>query len=168
MANPLQTIGAQYQPAARTTTTRRLARRLWGVTRERAIDANIWHYAGLFGLRDDENKLWSRHLISGGNIVLKSVFGLFFILSVGTAAVAQQLEPGSLGEPLRGDKQVWISRCPQGTRPISGTCFVDGPSTSRETLHAVGAVANENAWLCNWTAPVQASVQAWCMKTPRQ
>jgi hypothetical protein len=82
-------------------------------------------------------------------------------------AQAQEGLPGSLGTATPGNNNMlWESTCPAGTRPISGTCNVEGPSTAPETLHSFGYDAGMNAWACNWTAPVKAHVVAWCAKIP--
>jgi hypothetical protein len=103
-------------------------------------------------------------------LTLPSVaFGAFGFLLYGRAVnelvqyikdqtVDHQLVWGPNGTP-RPDGMVWVAKCPNNSRPITGTCVVlEGHvSNSSVPLQNFGVNPDNNQWECAWTQRVLAA-----------
>jgi hypothetical protein len=79
---------------------------------------------------------------------------------------------GSNGSPRDDDGTAWAAKCPENSRPVSGTCEImkaDGPIASKPDVPAASlksfGVDQENQWRCSWTQRIAAAnVRALCIK----
>src|SRR5262245_4443784 len=98
-------------------------------------------------------------VISGSTLRGDTVLGKFEL----TPSSASKISDVAIGQVRQGSSgTVWEARCPKGTEVISGSCIqARGPGVG---LQNIGPNRAANQWECAWTAPVEAIVQAVCLK----
>ena len=86
---------------------------------------------------------------------------------------AQELQKGGPNQAMGGippdnhfKSNQWLSMCPIGTTPVSGTCSLVRSDSSNVALKSATNVRISNAWVCTWSEPVEAAAEVWCLKNP--